>query len=96
MTANSISSLAQSLAPLSAHAASNAKALSTNQAVDSADSFVRQLLASCRQQQGGKPGVGLNSNNSASLVSMLKGSSASLQNVSLYSVAPASLYSMKF
>jgi hypothetical protein len=93
---NSLSNLTQGVAPLSSNAPSKLNVPSTGQPADSAGSFMSQLLASMGQQQGSKSGSGQNNSSSESLMSMLDASSASLQNASLNSIAPASLYSTDF
>jgi len=93
---NSLSNLTQSVAPLSSNAPSKLNVPSTGQPADSAGSFVSQLLASLGQQQGSKPGSGQNNSSAESLMNMLDSSSASMQNTSLNSMAPASLYSTEF
>jgi hypothetical protein len=93
---NSLSNLAQGVAPLRSNAAPNTNAPSTGQTADSAGNFVSQFLASMGQQQGSKPGSGQNNSSSESLMNMLDASSASAQNTSLNFMAPASLYSSDF
>jgi hypothetical protein len=92
MMINSLSNLNQSLAPVTATGASNAKGPSTSQSAgNSAASFINEFMASMGQQ-GSKPGSSQKSNPD-SLMSMLDASNTSVPNASMYSMTPASLYS---